>query len=384
MIPLFKVGMSGDASARVAETLQSGYIGQGPRVEEFESALRKELGIQNLLTVNSGTSALHLALHLLKRPASGEGFHGIWPGIQPGDEVLATPLTCTATNWPVLGNGLELRWVDVDPNNANMSLDDLKQKLSSRTKVILLVHWGGYPVDLDALGRILDEATPHLGFSPMVIEDCAHAWKSTYKNRFIGSHGNLAAFSFQAIKHLTCGDGGLLVTPNTDLFKRGKLLRWYGIDRDDPRGDFRCENDVPEWGFKFHMNDISATIGLSNLEFADIAVEQHRDNAKFYNSVLQNTPGVELLENATDRLSSYRIYTIKVSRREDFRRKLSESGIMVSQVHERNDKHSTVESYRSFLTQLDSIIDKIICIPVGWWVDEIARNHIADTIKSGW
>jgi dTDP-4-amino-4,6-dideoxy-D-glucose/dTDP-4-amino-2,4-dideoxy-beta-L-xylose transaminase len=162
------------------------------------------------------------------------------------------------------------------------------------------------------------------------------------------------------------------------------LLRWYGIDRDDPRGDFRCENDVPEWGFKFHMNDISATIGLSNLEFADRAVEQHRDNAKFYNSVLQNTPGVELLENATDRLSSYWIYTIKVSRREDFRRKLSESGIMVSQVHERNDKHSTVESYRSFLPQLDSIIDKIICIPVGWWVDEIARNHIADTIKSGW
>lgn len=384
MIPLFKVGMSETAGPRVLETLSSGYIGQGPRVEEFEAALRDAIGAPRLLTVNSGTSGLHLALHMLKRPSEGEGFHGRWPGLQPGDEVLTTPLTCTATNWPVLGNNLDLRWVDVNPHDANLCLDDLARKLTPRTKVVMVVHWGGYAVDLDRLATILDEAAPRLGFRPLVIEDCAHAWKSLYRDRMLGTHGNLSVFSFQAIKHLTSGDGGMVVVPNDELLKRGKLLRWYGIDREDPRGDFRCENDVAEWGFKFHMNDINASIGLSNLDFADWAVARHRDNAGFYERELQDVPELRLLDYQPDRLSAYWIFTIRVRRRDAFMRKLTDAGIMVSRVHERNDKHTTVLRYAADLPRLEELIGEMVCIPVGWWVGDDDRAYIIDTIKAGW
>lgn len=378
MIPLFKVAMSERASKLVAETLASGYIGQGPRVEEFEAELFQIMGTTNLLTVNSGTSGLHLALHLLKAP------DGAWPGLQPGDEALTPSLTCTATNWPILANGLGIRWLDADPTTANLCLDDLERKLSPKTKVVMVVHWGGYAVDMVRLDAILEAAAPRLGFKPMVIEDCAHAWRSTLHGRTVGSFGNLSVFSFQAIKHLTAGDGGMLVTPNAELKRRGKLLRWYGIDRDDPRGDFRCENDVEEWGFKFHMNDINASIGLANLELADKCVARHRENAAFYNQTLAEMDGVELLNYTPDRESAYWIYTIKVDRRDDFMRRLTDAGIMVSRVHERNDMHTTVAEYHTSLPQLDVFIDKMVCIPVGWWVTDEDRNHIAETIRAGW
>ena len=103
-------------------------------------------------------------------------------------------------------------------------------------------------------------------FKPAVIEDCAHAFGSTYKNQKLGNHGNICTFSFQAIKHLTCGDGGMIVVPHQELHRRSKLMRWYGIDRENNKKDFRCETDIMEWGFKFHMNDINATIGIENLK----------------------------------------------------------------------------------------------------------------------
>ena len=248
----------------------------------------------------------------------------------------------------------------------------------------MVVHWGGYAVDLDRLAEILDDAAPRLGFRPMVIEDCAHAWKSTYKGRLIGGHGNLAVFSFQAIKHLTSGDGGMVVVPNEELLRRGRLLRWYGIDRDDPRGDFRCENDVVEWGFKFHMNDINAAIGLANMQFADASVSSHRANATYFDKALRSVPGLSFPDYRDNRNSAYWIYTIKVDRRDDFMRKLTDAGIMVSRVHERNDKHTTVMEYNENLPKLDALIDRVVCIPVGWWLSEADRDYIVDTIKSGW
>lgn len=384
MIPLFKVAMSEAASDRVNTVLQSGYIGQGPEVEAFEEALRDHLGAKHLVTLNSCTSALHLAFHLLKDPAERIGAHGPWPGINPGDEVLSCPLTCTATNWPVLANGFDLKWVDVDPGNANIDLDDLERKITSRTKAVIVVHWGGYAVDLGRLSGILDRAQARLGFRPVVIEDCAHAWRATYRNQLLGTHGNFCVFSFQAIKHLTCGDGGLLVLPDEEFSRRAKLLRWYGIDRDEPRGDLRCENDVVEWGFKFHMNDINAAIGLANLELARECVARHRRNAAFYDQELASLPGVSLLDYQSDRDSSYWIYTLKVDRRDDFARHMAKAEVMVSRVHERNDNHTTVQRFRTPLRNLDSFSAQMICIPVGWWVGDDERAHIVQSIKAGW
>ncbi len=148
-IPLFKVFMTEKASIETSKVLTSGFIGQGPKVEKFEEILRGYLSNDNVVTVNSATSAEHLAIHMLKRSEKNIiSHHGVcfedrfWDGIKEDDEILTTPLTCTATNWPILANGLRIKWVDVDPNTCNIDLDDLERKITPKTKVIMVVHWG--------------------------------------------------------------------------------------------------------------------------------------------------------------------------------------------------------------------------------------------------
>lgn len=380
MIPLFKVAMSDDAPARVAEVLRSGFVGQGPRVEEFEQALADRIGNPLLATVNSATSGLHLALRLLAGgSADTAGKQAPWGQA----EVLTTPLTCTATNWPILANGLRIRWADIDPATLNVDLDDLERKITPSTRAVVVVHWAGYPVDLDRLREIVSRAERRYGFRLHVIEDCAHAWGATYRGRPLGNHGNLAVFSFQAIKHLTCGDGGLLVLPDADLHRRARLLRWYGIDRTVSEKT-RLKNDIPEFGFKFHMNDISAAIGLANLSLADEVLGKHRANAAYYDAELGDVSGLELTERAADRQSSCWTYTIKVDNRDAFIKKMEAAGITVSVVHERNDQYSCVQAYRAELPGLESVAGRVISIPVGWWLSEQDLAHIAATIRSGW
>jgi dTDP-4-amino-4,6-dideoxy-D-glucose/dTDP-4-amino-2,4-dideoxy-beta-L-xylose transaminase len=390
-IPLFKVFMSQNSAPEVSKVLNSGYIGQGPKVEEFEKSLKKFFNNDYVTTLNSGTSGLHLALHLLKRPskntkvfdgvASSESF---WPGLETGDEVLATPMTCTASNWPILANGLSIKWVDVDPSTMNMDLDDLARKITAKTKVIMLVHWGGYPNDLAKLQIIQHQAFLRFGFKPVIIEDGAHSFGSMYNGRMIGNHGNLTVFSLQAIKHITSIDGGILISPHRDLNERAKLVRWYGIDREGDRKDFRCEANIEEWGFKFHMNDVCATVGIENLKHANEIIGLHRENAKFYDENLGNVSGLKLLKREAGFDSAFWIYSMLVDNREGFYRYMDECGITVSQVHERNDKHTCVSEYSTSLPSLDKTIGKLVSIPVGWWIDQEKSEYIADCIKKGW
>ena len=380
LIPLFKVSMHPDTPKEVEKVLLSGYIGEGPKVKEFEKALSDYLGCNNLVALNSATSALHLAVSMIRRKPKSEN----WPGVQDGDEVLTSALTCTATNWPALANGLNLKWVDSDPQTCNLDLDDLENKISEKTKIIIVVHWGGYPVDLDRLKKIQQKSIELYGFAPLIIEDCAHGFGSKYKGLNLGNYGNYACYSFQAIKHLTSVDGGALILPNEEEYKRAKLLRWYGIDRESNRKDFRCEDDIPEWGFKFHMNDINATIGLSNLKHVGKIISRHKENAAFYDKNLEGIKGVTLLDRSSDCESSFWIYTLKVERQDDFMSKMKSCNIMVSRVHERNDKHSCVQQYKTELKNLDSLVNEMICIPAGWWVSDEERQYIVECMKDGW
>lgn len=389
-VPLFKVHMNPNAKVEVGKILDSGYIGQGAKVEEFEKNLKEFFNNDRVLTLNSGTSGIHMALHLLKRPSNiylSDGydfFEKNWPGIQEGDEVLATAMTCTASNWPILANGFKIKWVDIDPNTLNMDLDDLERKISPTTKAIVAVHWGGYPIDLDRLKSIQDKAFQLYGFKPAVIEDGAHSFGSEYKGKRLGNHGNIVMYSLQAIKHITSIDGGILIMPHQDLYKRGKLVRWYGIDRDDNRKDFRCEADIPEWGFKFHMNDVCATVGIENLKDAESIISKHRSNASYYDTHLKDVEGVTLLQRHPDHKSAFWIYSLLVEDRDRFYSYMKECNITVSQVHERNDKHSGVREYKTPLPSLDRTINKVVSIPVGWWVTEDEREYIVDCIKRGW
>ncbi len=377
-IDLFKVYMSSNASTEVAKVLNSGYIGQGPKVEEFERDLKTFFNNDYLVTLNSGTSALHLALELLKKSRNE------WPGWEDGDEVLTTALTCTATNWPLLAQGLNIKWVDVDPKTLNMDLNDLERKITKNTKIIMVVHWGGYPNDLDRLKEIQNKCYELHGFRPAIIEDGAHSFGSKYKGKNLGNHGNIVMYSLQAIKHITSVDGGVLILPHQELYNRAKLLRWYGIDRESNRKDFRCEADIQEWGYKFHMNDVCATVGIENLKDASKIIGRHQDNAAYYDKNLKNIPGLTLLDRHPERESAFWTYSLLVDNRDGFYKKMKECGIVVSQVHERNDKHTCVKDYRSPLPTLDKIIGNVVSIPVGWWVTDEQREYIIKSIKEGW
>ena len=390
-IDLFRVFMAETASEEVGKVLKSGYIGQGPKVDEFENQLKQHFNHDYVTTVNAGTSALHLALHLLKKSNKENvnvtgfgGYQSFWPGLEEGDEVLATPMTCTASNWPILANGLKIKWVDIDPETLNMDLDDLERKITPKTKVIMLVHWGGYPNDLDRIKEIQEKSYRLYGFKPAVIEDGAHSFGSKYKGKPIGTHGNLTMYSLQAIKHITSVDGGLLLSPHKKLNDRARLIRWYGIDRDGDRKDFICEADIEEWGFKFHMNDVCATVGIENLKHFDTIVNRHKENAKFYDEQLKDIDGVTLLKREEGHDSAFWIYSILVENRDGFYKHMHENGIAVSQVHERNDKHTCVREFVSNLPNLERTISKVVSIPVGWWVSDEDREYIVDCIKKGW
>lgn len=373
--------MSPCVAEEVPKTLLSGFITQGNKVDEFEKAVQEKLQHPYILTLNSATSGLTLALRLLQNQNIGIG----WPGINKDvDVVLTTPLTCTATNWPILANGMKLQWVDVDKNTCCMSLEDLEHKIAKNTKVIYVVHWGGSPLDLDKLDEILDRKKLEIGFRPFVIEDCAHAFMSKYGNRYLASQTNICVYSLQAIKHLTTGDGGLITLPNQELYDRAKLLRWYGIDRDKrnySKKDFRLENDVVEWGYKFHMNDINATIGLCNLKHIDGIVSKHKENARYYNTELVGLRKVKLLALSDKSESSYWIYTLIVDDAEAFCSFMKNKGIVCSQVHKRNDVHSCVSDFICQLPNLNDIEYKYVCVPVGWWLSQEDVQYITQAIK---
>jgi dTDP-4-amino-4,6-dideoxygalactose transaminase len=279
---------------------------------------------------------------------------------------------------------LKIKWVDIDEKTLNMDLDDLERKITPKTKAIIAVHWGGYPLDLDRLKRIQEKSFELYGFKPAIIEDGAHSFGSEYKGKKLGNHGNMVMYSLQAIKHITAIDGGLLVLPHQDLYNRSKLIRWYGIDRGGNRKDFRCEADIVEWGFKFHMNDVCATVGIENLKDADTIIGKHRENAKFYDENLTGVNGVTLLERNPDHNSAFWIYSLLVENRDGFYKHMKDCGIVVSQVHERNDKHTAVKEFRSPLPTLDRVLPKVVSIPVGWWVTPEERQYIVDCIKKGW
>lgn len=372
--------MSKDVGEPLLQTLYSGMITQGQKVEEFESNLSSLFDYPYILTLNSATSGLTMAMRMIKDDFVSRGIP-----FSDDDEVLTTPLTCMATNVPILANKMKLRWVDVDKSTGLIDLEDLEKKITSNTKIIIFVHWGGYPVNLDKLNAILDKKEKELGFRPQVIEDCAHAFLSEYKGKKLGTTGNYAVFSLQAIKHLTTGDGGLLFCPSKESYDAAKLLRWYGIDRSkrNYKGkDFRLEADVTDWGYKFHMNDVNATIGLHNLPYIKDNIEKIRKNAEYYDTHIQN-PNITIVQPFQEEYkSSYWLYTVFVNEKAKFIEYMKERNVMVSQVHQRNDIHTCFKSFKSSLPNLDYVEQHIICIPVGWWVTDGEREQIVQHVNA--
>lgn len=373
-IPLFKVFMTPEALEPLNKVLLSGNLTQGKQVEQFEMELQKYFQHPYILTLNSATSGLTLAQRLALSPEEWNKREEI--------TVLTPPLTCFATTVSVMANNMKIGWIDTQEDNPNVSINSIKSKLTKNTRIIQVVHWGGYPVDLDALKELQEYCQKEYNHTPIVIEDCAHSFGAEYKNKKIGTHGNICVFSLQAIKHLTTGDGGLIFLPNEEMYKRAKLLRWYGIDRDHRnKGDFRLEHDITEWGYKYHMNDINATIGLCNLPHIEGLLQKNAQNAAYLKEKIKNPYVISFPALEKDSKSANWLFTIFVKDKDGFIQYLNSNNITCSQVHKRNDINSTVKQYACSLPNLDKIEKQFVCIPVGWWLTKDDLNHIVNTIN---
>ena len=362
-IPLFKVFMPESVMPHLQQTLMSGHIGEGARVPEFEAALAQWLGVPRVVAVNSGTSSLQLALRLA--------------GVDPGDEVVTTPLTCAATNEPILALGGRAVWADIDPTTGNLLAADVARKCTPRTKAILAVHWGGYPCDLEALAAV---ARQH---GIPLIEAAAHAQGSSYQGQRIGGYSDYVCFSFQAIKLLTTGDGGALVCKSEADDQRARRLRWFGLDRRIEAGDCRWEQGIAEHGYKFHMNDIAATIGLEQLRFLDDNLARHQAHAARYDAVMQGFSQVRPLARSPDRHSAHWMYTERVSRRTEFVDHLRACGVAASRVHVRNDRYAMfAASAGGSLPGVDVFDAEQVNIPCGWWLSPADVDTVVQALQT--
>jgi len=371
-IPLFKTFMSPEAPAEVAKTMASGYVGCGPKVEEFEKVIGDYLGNPKVVAVNSATSGLQLVFHMLKNRAPD-------PSV---NEILICPLTCSATALPLLPLGLKAKWVDVAEYTCLMDLDDAERKMGPNTLAILPVYWGGAPVELDQLKLLTQKFERLYGRHLYVVEDCAHAFGAEYNYKKIGSHGNISIFSFGPIKTLSCGDGGMIAFPCQEMADQAKLLRWYGIDRSLP-AEQRCGSSIRDWGYRFTMNDIAATIGLANFKYFEANLHAHKSNASrimhdFMNSPLGGRRYVSMIYNGYHQYSSQWIMTLYGHN--DIAKTLDEAGIDTAKVHMRIDNHPCFSYARCSLPNLDRMERGRICVPCGWWLGEEGVDAVVQAL----
>ncbi|MDD5449876.1 MAG: DegT/DnrJ/EryC1/StrS family aminotransferase, partial [Candidatus Omnitrophica bacterium] len=331
-----------------------------------EEKLTDKLGIINPVTVNSGTAALHLAL--------------VVAGIKAGDEVILPAQTFVATGVVILMQQARPVFADIQPLTGNILPQSIKDKITAKTKAIIPVHWGGYPCDLDEINAIAKER------NLTVIEDAAHALGAIYKNRPIGSISEFTIFSFQAVKHLTTGDGGALCCLNQKNYQRAKILRWFGIDRVNSKESFLGEREynISEFGYKYHLNDLGAAIGLGNLEDFSGNLKRRHDIAHRYRRELANVSGLTLLDYKDDRRSAYWCFTVLVEKRDDFVRKLRANGVPVSVIHLRIDRNSAFGGLNKDLPNQEKFDKSQVSIPIHNSLTKKDVDLIIKTIKKGW
>lgn len=305
--------------AEVVDTLRSGWITTGPKARRFEQAFAEFLNEPQIecIAVNSATAGLHLALEAL--------------GIGPGDEVITTTHTFTATAEVVRYMGADVKLVDIDPKTMNIALDQIEAAITPRTKAIIPVHYAGLAVDMLTL---LDIARRH---GLKVVEDAAHALPTTLEKELIGTMGsNATVFSFYANKTMTTGEGGMLVTRDAELAKRARVMRLHGINRD---AFDRFTAKVPSWyyeivapGFKYNLTDIAAALGLHQLKRLPAFQRRREQIAARYFEALADLPLILPPQAPEGDVHSWHLYVLRLTEdapigRDEFIERLFEQGI---------------------------------------------------------
>ncbi len=370
MIPYGKQTIEQDDIQAVVDVIQSDFLTTGPKIAEFEQTVADYVGAKYAVAISNGTSALHAACFAT--------------GIGPGDEVITTPLTFAASANCVLYCGGTPVFADVDPKTYNIDPEDIRRKITDRTKAIIAVHLAGQPCDMDAIHSIARE------HGLIVIEDGAHALGSVYKGKKVGSMSDMTTFSFHPVKPITTGEGGMIVTDNEDFYKKMILFRSHGITRDD---SMMTRNDGPwfyqqfDLGYNYRITDIQCALGCSQMKKLDRFLARRKEIVARYNEAFADCDNIITPYQLSDTESGWHLYIVQVKncdRRQVFEN-MREKGIGVNvhyipvYMHPYYQEHGYENVH---CANAEEIYSHIISLPLYPGLTFEQQDYVIDTLKS--
>jgi len=374
-IPLFKPFVNPDALAGLRKIFTSGWIGLGPKTEEFEQAFCEYTGAKYAVAMNSCTAALHLSL--------------ICAGIEDCDLVYTTPMTFVSTNEAIKYTGAAPEFVDILPDTMSMDPMKLRRHIEENgpPKALIVVHYGGMPADIDAflnLSRVYDFP---------IIWDCAHAMGASYKDLRLGCFEKYACFSFHAVKNLGIGDGGMVATNDKEVYERLKRLRWMGVDSStyerSTGGGYKWLYSVGEIGWKYHMNDVSAVIALTQLKDLEWQNEKRRFLADQYQKFLADqwvaNGDIQIVNMPKeDQLSAQHLFVIRVRKgsRDGLHDYLAEKGITTGVHYYPNNLYDMFDDTAVDCPEASKAFNQALSLPMYWQMTTQEQDYVCQAIKS--
>ena len=365
-IPVFKPSFGEEELQQVRESLESGWVGLGPKVAEFERRFAAFVNVPYGIALDSCTAALMLAFRLA--------------GVS-GREVITTPMTFISTNHAILYNEGIPVFCDIEPDTLNIDAAKIEALVTPKTRAIVAVHYGGHACDMD---RILDIARRH---ELLVIEDCAHATGGTYRGRPLGSLGDYACFSFHAVKNLATGEGGLITARTAEDAERLRRLRWMGISKSTwDRSDVKSQRyswyyDVSELGFKCHMNDIAAGIGLAQLGKLERLNAKRAEIVRLYNSAFTGLPWLETPVVREYAVSACHNYVVRTPYRDALHAHLRDHGISTSVHYIPNTHYDMYKGFRGDVPVCERVWVQLLTLPLFPGLTEADVNMIVSQVQ---
>ena len=366
MIPLYKPHLPPDAGAAIQNAIAGGQVNNGPKVIEFEQALRKLIGNPFLTSTANVSTTLEMCLRMA--------------GAVTGTEVVASPMSCVASTMPVLMAGAMMRWCDIDPATGNIDPESARRQITAKTRAILVNHWVGHPADLAPLA---DLAREH-GLA--LIDDASEALGATYRGKQMGMTGSdYTVFCFNPIRHLNCGEGAAVAFASEKEFERAEKLKRFGIDQvtfRDKLGEIRADSDIPEASDHNFLSQIYAAFGLAQWPYLDLLLKRPKENGKAFAEAVAGLPGLRVLTHPADSEPAYWTFPLRAQRRDELLTWLRGQGIYASKGHIRNDIYSCYGKTEGALPGVEEFEREQINLPCGWWVNEPERNQIINALKA--
>lgn len=312
-IPYGRQSIDEDDIQAVVDVLRGDFLTTGPSVSDFEKEVCEYTGAKYAVAIANGTAALHAACFAA--------------GIGEGDEVITTPITFAASSNCVLYCGGTPVFADINPATYNIDPEDIRRKITDKTKAIIPVHFTGQPCDMDEIHAIAKE------HGLIVIEDAAHALGADYKGNKIGSMSDMTIFSFHPVKHITTGEGGMIMTNDEKLYERLVLFRSHGITRNEElmtKNEGGWYYEQLELGFNYRITDIQCALGVSQLRKLDAFVARRRELVERYNEAFATVDGITCPYQAEGCNNSWHLYVVQVENRKEVYDKLQAAGIHVN------------------------------------------------------